>query len=120
MSMTSHNITTEFIDSLSLKEELLRLIDDKMKDTYQILEPEITEKFPTRQDNPFYILGAYPEIGRKYVPKEYYGIPTFGLYKDNDYCEIVDYYNLLHPENIFQNLNFFTDYSRDHEGKCLN
>ena len=35
------------------------------------------------------------------------------MINDPDYCELVDAYNLAHPENMFQNMNFFTDYAKN-------
>lgn len=36
-----------------------------------------------------------------------------GLINDPNYCDIVDSYNLMHPENIFFNENYMTDYNPD-------
>ena len=66
------------------------------------------QKF-TKENNPFYILGAYPEIKLKYL-KASYDKTNYGLFNDEDYCQIVDYYNLAHPENMFEQMNVFADY----------
>jgi len=76
--------------------------------------------FPTfaRNTNPFNLLGAYPEVEIQ-VPyenkteKSKYHKVNYGFYNDDDYCERVDYYNLAHPENMFEKKHFFTDYARD-------
>lgn len=62
-----------------------------------------------RESNPFYILGAYPEIGPDYVNPSY-DTPNYGFMNDDDYCDVVDSYNLAHQDNIFERMNFFTDY----------
>jgi len=70
-----------------------------------------------RWSNPFFLLGAYPRIGNEYFNsypdgRPYYEKFNYGVINDNDYCELVDFYNLAHPENMFESMNFFTDYSR--------
>jgi len=60
--------------------------------------------------NPFRVLGAYPEIPESFY-KPRYNITHFGLINEDDYCERVDMYNLLHPRNMFDEMNFFTDSS---------
>jgi len=70
-----------------------------------------------RWSNPFFLLGAYPRIGNEYFNsypdgRPYYEKFNYGVINDNDYCELVDLYNLAHPENMFSSMNFFTDYSR--------
>jgi len=70
-----------------------------------------------RWSNPFFLLGAYPRIGNEYFNsypdgRPYYEKTMYGIINDNDYCELVDLYNLAHPENMFKSMNFFTDYSR--------
>ena len=40
-----------------------------------------------------------------------------GLINDNSYCDVVDLYNLYNPENLFNQMNFFTDYNP--EGNTL-
>jgi len=70
-----------------------------------------------RWSNPFFLLGAYPKIGNEYFNSYPDGRPfyekfNYGVINDNDYCELVDLYNLAHPENMFESMNFFTDYSR--------
>lgn len=34
-----------------------------------------------------------------------------GLINDPNYCDFVDSYNLIHPENLFYNENYMTDYN---------
>jgi len=70
-----------------------------------------------RWSNPFFLLGAYPRIGNEYFNsypdgRPYYEKFNYGVINDPDYCELVDFYNLAHPENMFDTMNFFTDYSR--------
>jgi len=71
-----------------------------------------------RWSNPFFLLGAYPKIDLKYFNsypdgRPYYEKFNYGVINDPDYCEIVDGYNLAHPENMFQSMNFFTDYAKN-------
>jgi hypothetical protein len=68
--------------------------------------------------NPFKELGAYPKVAKKYFNsypdgKPFYEDPMYGLKKNPGYCAMVDFYNLEHPENIFEQMNFFTDYCDD-------
>lgn len=70
-----------------------------------------------RYSNPFYLLGAYPNVTLDYFNsypdgRPFYNKLNYGLYNDNDYCELVDFYNLAHPENMFKRRNFFTDYAK--------
>ena len=72
----------------------------------------------TRNTNPFHLLGAYPQP-KIQIPyeedfeKTKYHKVNYALFNDEDYCEKVDYYNLVNPRNIFMKQNFFSDYSRD-------
>jgi len=70
-----------------------------------------------RWNNPFFLMGSYPKVAKKYFNsypdgRPYYERFNYGLINDNDYCELVDSYNLAHPENMFKEMNFFTDYAR--------
>jgi len=71
-----------------------------------------------RVSNPFYLMGAYPEITLEYfnsypAGRPFYNKWNYGLYNDEDYCELADFYNLAHPENMFTRRNFFTDYAKN-------
>lgn len=68
--------------------------------------------------NLFEALGAYPPIPQKYYNtypayQTYYDQPDHALYNNDDYCNQVDLYNLNHPENMLEHMNFFTDYFYD-------
>jgi len=70
----------------------------------------------TRKTNPFNLLGAYPKpvISLPYeagVEKNRYNKVNYGFFNDDSYCEKVDFYNLQNPENMFKEMNFFSDYS---------
>jgi hypothetical protein len=63
-------------------------------------------------------LGAYPRIGDEYFNsypdgRPYYEKFNYGVINDPDYCELVDFYNIAHPENMFETMNFFTDYAKN-------
>jgi len=68
--------------------------------------------------NPFKKLGAYQDM-----PESYYnfktggrflpGIQYYGIKHNPSYCDAVDLYNLHNPDNIFNNMNFITDYAED-------
>lgn len=64
----------------------------------------------TRETNPFNLLGAYPAITTKYQPF-LFDIGNFGIFNDDNYCELTDAFNLAHPENMFLQKNFMSDYS---------
>jgi len=71
-----------------------------------------------RASNPFYLLGAYPEVTLDYFNsypdgRPFYERKNYGLHNDEDYCELADLYNLAHPENMFRLRNFFTDYAKN-------
>jgi len=71
-----------------------------------------------RWSNPFFLLGAYPRMGNEYFNSYPDGRPfyekfNYGVINDPDYCEMVDFYNLAHPENMFETMNFFTDYAKN-------
>jgi len=71
-----------------------------------------------RYSNPFYLLGAYPNITLDYFNsypdgRPFYGKFNYGLENDPDYCELADLYNLAHPENMFRRKTFFTDYAKN-------
>jgi len=71
-----------------------------------------------RWSNPFFLLGAYPRMGNEYFNSYPDGTPfyekfNYGVINDPDYCELVDLYNLAHPENMFETMNFFTDYAKN-------
>ena len=75
-----------------------------------------------RSVNPFYLLEVYEPVDVKYFNAAPYGHPLYsypnmGLINDASYCEFVDLYNLYHPENVFDSMNFFTDYHP--EGKSI-
>jgi len=42
--------------------------------------------------------------------KPHYNYPYMGVKQDNNYCDVVDTYNLLNPENVFDKKNFVGDY----------
>eukprot|EP00331_Platyophrya_macrostoma_P007233 CAMPEP_0176415902 /NCGR_PEP_ID=MMETSP0127-20121128/6055_1 /TAXON_ID=938130 /ORGANISM="Platyophrya macrostoma, Strain WH" /LENGTH=673 /DNA_ID=CAMNT_0017795931 /DNA_START=6 /DNA_END=2027 /DNA_ORIENTATION=- len=107
-------------------------VTDEVSDTiYSIAESRLTTKYldlagtfvfklnefrsNLREANIFETLGAYEPIGIKYFnafPNGHplYTYPNMGLVNDPSYCEVVDYYNLFNPENVFDSMNFFSDY----------
>jgi hypothetical protein len=92
-------------------------LDESNKRVASLVERQERVTSVLRLSNPFFLLGAYPRIGNEYFNsypdgRPYYEKFNYGLINDNDYCEIVDSYNIAHPENMFETMNFFTDYSR--------
>jgi len=59
--------------------------------------------------NPFKFLNVYPEIQPPFVRPQY-NISQFALLHEDDYCERVDLYNLNHPQNVFENKIFYSNY----------
>jgi len=59
--------------------------------------------------NPFKFLNVYPEIQPPYVRPQY-NISQFALHHEDDYCERADLYNLNHPQNVFENRIFYSNY----------
>jgi len=91
--------------------------DQPFYKTDPLFNPDAQDPTFTREENPFYLLGAYPEIEltvpysdkvEKMINKVNYGIRN-----EDDYCERVDYYNLANPQNIFEKMNFLSDYADD-------
>lgn len=71
-----------------------------------------------RSVNPFNLMEVYEPVEVKYFNAAPYGHPLYsypnmGLINDASYCEFVDLYNLYHPENVYESMNFFTDYTPD-------
>jgi len=103
-----------------VKEELQQVKSDLNESTQRInhlVDRNSKVTHVLRWSNPFFLLGAYPRIGNEYFNsypdgRPYYDRYNYGVINDDDYCEIVDFYNLAHPENMFESMNFFTDYSR--------
>ena len=62
--------------------------------------------------NPFFILGAYPEITKEYQEFKY-NKGNYYLYNDENYCDRVDMNNLRNPENIFEQRTFYTDFPKN-------
>jgi len=67
------------------------------------------------ESNIFKIMKAYkgPALDRfNDYPnaKPHYNSPYIGVKQDNNYCDIVDTYNLLNPQNVFDTKNFVGDY----------
>jgi len=97
--------------------EVQSSLDESNEKVFNLLERQEKVNSVLRWSNPFFLLGAYPKIGNEYFNsypdgRPYYEKFNYGLINDNDYCELVDTYNLAHPENMFNTMNFFTDYSR--------
>jgi hypothetical protein len=95
------------------------------------LKTELAQSAVTDHDyimsNPFSLLEAYtpdnmvnlfitfPSSEKNPLPVnpdgEYeFHKPQFGLEHNEDYCNTVDMYNFQNPENIFEQMNFFTDH----------
>jgi len=103
-----------------VKKQLLKAkseLDESNERVTNLMDRNSKVAHVLRWSNPFFLLGAYPRIGNEYFNsypdgRPYYHRYNYGLINDDDYCEIVDFYNLAHPENMFESKNFFTDYSR--------
>ena len=73
------------------------------------------EKSRISESNIFRVIQAYrgPSLDRfNDYPnaKPHYTYPYIGVKQDLNYCDIVDTYNLLNPDNIFKTKNFVGDY----------
>jgi tubulin polyglutamylase TTLL1 len=51
------------------------------------------------------LFNAHPNSKPRY-DQAYYGVQT-----DYNYCDLVDLYNLYHPENVYEAMNFVVDYT---------
>lgn len=68
-----------------------------------------------KQSNPLHRLGFYEEFDKSYLNfyhngKDKYQTAHLGLLNEPSYCEVADFYNLHHSENIFGKPYIFTDY----------
>jgi len=73
---------------------------------------DMTNANPMRLANPFFLLGAYPEISDKYQEKSYDEY-NYNLYNDENYCDKVDMANLKNPDLIFNQKSFWTDFPKN-------
>lgn len=110
----------ETIQSFSIQiiKKLKNQLGEANKKIKSLLERRDKVQHVLRWSNPFFLLGAYPKVDQEYFNsypdgKPHYGKFNYGLINDPDYCEIVDFYNLAHPENMFETMNFFTDYAKN-------
>jgi len=110
----------EYFQALSIKtiKKLKSQLEEANKRVKSLLERRDKVQHVLRWSNPFFLLGAYPKVDRQYFNsypdgKPHYGKNNYGLINDPDYCEIVDFYNLAHPTNMFDTMNFFTDYAKN-------
>eukprot|EP00331_Platyophrya_macrostoma_P001747 CAMPEP_0176421250 /NCGR_PEP_ID=MMETSP0127-20121128/9062_1 /TAXON_ID=938130 /ORGANISM="Platyophrya macrostoma, Strain WH" /LENGTH=699 /DNA_ID=CAMNT_0017801945 /DNA_START=20 /DNA_END=2119 /DNA_ORIENTATION=- len=105
---------------LSMAEKLVRLAENRLTSKYLDMAGKFVYKLNQfrnnlREVNVFEQLGAYEPLEIKYFnafPNGHplYSYPNMGLINDPNYCEVVDYYNLFNPENVFDSMNFFSDY----------
>jgi len=98
--------------------DLKKQLDKANKRVASLVEKGEKVQHVLRGSNPFFLLGAYPTVEKKYFNsypdgRPYYSRYNYGVINDNDYCEVVDFYNLAHPENMFEQMNFFTDYAKN-------
>jgi hypothetical protein len=105
-------------EGLSTIKDLKKNLDKSNKRIVSLLERRDKVQHVLRWSNPFFLLGAYPRVGLEYFNsypdgRPYYEKYNYGVINDPDYCEIVDFYNLAHPENMFDQMNFFTDYAKN-------
>jgi len=105
-------------DGLKTIKTLKGTVEKSNQRIVSLLERRDKVQHVLRWSNPFFLLGAYPRIGLEYFNsypdgRPYYEKYNYGVINDPDYCEIVDFYNLAHPENMFDTMNFFTDYAKN-------
>jgi len=110
----------DFNPEVGLKaiKKLKTQLDQANEKIKSLLERRDKVQHVLRWSNPLYLVGAYPQVKDKYFNsypdgKPHYEKYNYGLINDPDYCEIVDFYNLAHPENMFESMNFFTDYAKN-------
>lgn len=112
------NLGKKVKDGLRTIKDLKVNLEQANKRIVSLLERRDKVQHVLRWSNPFFLLGAYPRIGLEYFNsypdgRPYYEKYNYGVINDPDYCEIVDFYNLAHPENMFDEMNFFTDYAKN-------
>lgn len=115
MTLISHKDLEKIKYIVDGLKEHLGLAQDKVD---SLIERRDKVQHVLRWSNPFFLLGAYPKVGLEYFNsypdgRPFYDDYNYGLINDPDYCEIVDFYNLAHPENMFEQKNFFTDYAKN-------
>lgn len=119
VDLPDDDIDTDTWDD-SVVDQIHRLAENRLTTKYLDLAGKFVYKlnefrYNLRESNIFENLGAYQQLDVKYFnayPNGHplYSYPNMGLINDPSYCEIVDYYNLFNPENVFDSMNFFTDY----------
>jgi hypothetical protein len=115
---TKKKTTEEAKKGLEYAKQLRTYLSRANRQVESLLDRRDQVQNVLRWSNPFFLLGAYPKIGLEYFNsypdgRPFYHEYNYGLVNDPDYCELVDFYNLAHPENMFENMNFFTDYAKN-------
>ena len=70
----------------------------------------------TSNTNPFRKFGYYKEIDSEFFEeskkgKPFYDSPHSGLKKNPGYCDYADLYNYFNPSNVFDQMNFISDFA---------
>ncbi len=93
--------------------------DDEINSVLSFAEPKTIKsksksKKTSPKENPFKTLKAY---SLKLTPEQQefkkFNQPHHALINDPGYCDLVDLYNLKHPENIFDKKNFATYFPKN-------
>ena len=92
-------------------EALLKSIKKERESFAELVKQNQRSPF---EHNPYKLLGGYKKVDLKYYKDGTLKQPNFDkanyhLIHDEDYCDRVDFYNLAHSDNMFQESNFFTD-----------
>jgi len=90
-------------------------IDNELNLTkkYNSSTEDITHKLEVM--NPLRLLNGYVLPEKKHMngyprARPLYKTNYMGFVKNPGYCDIVDMYNLYHPENVYDHMNFIVDY----------
>jgi tubulin polyglutamylase TTLL1 len=75
---------------------------DKLREDISLVNPFRQYDLYTYMNNTLF--NGYPGSRPMYY-RDYFGVKT-----DQNYCDLVDLYNLYHPENIYDHMNFVMDY----------
>jgi len=113
----------DYIQGTVKQEEFLRRKEAKkessnLKETQPLNNSRAVTLQKVLELNPYKKLGLYETMPLKYYnagpgSKLFKVTRYYGINKDNHYCEKVDLYNLFHPNNIFDNIKFISDYAAD-------
>lgn len=102
-------------NQINSKEQITKEEKNYINDTTKLAQGLNDLKQQIASNNLFRLLNAYENPDRSYFneypgARPHYSKQYMGIKQNPNYCDIVDIYNLAHPENVFETMNFIGDY----------